>query len=287
MNWKFALLVLTLIGFSCDIINPDEEVPAYIHINEFSLTTNETTEGSNSAKITEAWVFVDGAFLGVYDLPAQLPILQTGEVELKIEAGIKENGRSLTPDIYPFYAPYELTVNLVPNETIEINPTTTYADNAEIVFIEDFEDTRPRVFTESITGNQEIIRTEEHAFEGQYSGQFYVSNNNAIVEFSTPVTYNDLMENGVYVYLEVNYRSDAPVSWGIVGEQDAITGLERFWEAGFLPKPEWNKIYFNISPSIVESQLDDYKIALRGDWRSQDPDSSLVHIDNIKLVRFK
>ncbi len=284
--WRYLLLLMPLFLLSCDVINPEEPTPAYLEVNEFTFTTDQASQGSNSSKITEGWVFVDGAFLGVYDLPALIPVLKTGPVDIRIEAGIKENGRRLTPDIYPFYKPFDVSLDLEANKTEIINPSTSYLPEAKISFIENFEDNRARVFTNDISGSQSIIRNSEDVFEGEYSGQFHLTKDNSVVEFSTAISFSDLMENGVYVYLEINYKSEAYVVWGVVGQQDPVTGLERYLESGFQPKDEWNKIYLNISPMIVASKLDEYQIALQGFLTSESPDSTNVLIDNIKLVHF-
>lgn len=287
MNYKIFLILFPLIVASCDLINPDEPYPAYIEVNEFIFSTNENTEGTSSEKITEVWLFVDEEFKGAYDLPALIPILKEGPTDIRLEAGIKENGRRLTPDVYPFYRPFSTNVNLEGNKTVTISPVTSYLPNVTFSFIEDFEDGNPRVFTDNITGDQSIIRTQEDVFEGQYSGHFYLTKENAaVVEFSTARSFNDLMKEGVYVYLEVNYKSEAPVAWGVVGQNDVVTGLERNFGTGFTANGEWNKIYLNISKSIVDSRLDDYNIGFQAFLLEESPDSANVLIDNIKLVHF-
>jgi len=287
MSWKVYLLSLPFILASCDLVNPEEAVPAYLEINEFTFSTDMATQGSSSSKITEVWLFVDGEFKGAYDLPALIPVLKKGPTEIRLEAGIKENGRRLTPDIYPFYSPFTVDVTLEANKTETISPVTNYLPETKFSFIEDYEDNRIRVFTDNITGDQSIIRTPDDAFEGQYSGQFYLTKDRVrVVEFSTPSSFSGLMENGVYVYLEVNYKSEVPVAWGVVGQVDVVTGLERSLGVGFSANDEWNKIYLNISKSIVDSRLDDYKIAFQAFLLEESPDSANVLIDNIKLVHF-
>jgi len=66
---KYLILSLSLLFISaCDIINPEEEIPSFIQINEFQLVTNEVTQGSNTHQITDVWAFVNGEALGVFVL---------------------------------------------------------------------------------------------------------------------------------------------------------------------------------------------------------------------------
>lgn len=285
-----SLIVLFgfVLGFtSCDIINPEEQVPAYLEIQPFTFNTSIGSQGSDSEKITEVWVFVEGTFLGVYDLPATVPVLNYGPTAVRLEAGIKENGLSSTPEIYPFYEAYEVTLNLEADQTEVVQPTTRYTADTRFAFIEDFEDNRPRIFTESIFENADLERSQVDVFEGSYSGHFsLVKDTRPLVELTSAIEFNGLQDEGIFVFLEVNYKSDAPVAWGIAGVRSSATGQEQIYDPGFLSSTEWNKIYFNLSPLIFDSQIEDYKIALQAFLGETSPDSSNVYLDNIKLVHF-
>ncbi|WP_367389269.1 hypothetical protein [Lewinella sp. LCG006] len=283
----FGILSILFSLSTCDVINPEEAIPAYLEINEFSLTSVAGSQGSASERITEVWVFVDGVFLGMYDLPALVPVLKAGPTEIRLEAGIRDNGIASFPDIYPFYSPYSVNLDLKPNENAVIHPTTTYISEAKFAFIEDFEDTRPRVFTQIINGSTQIERTQDDVFEGNYSGRFSLTRENQpVLEIATSALFSGLQEGGVFVYLEVNYKSDAPVVWGFVGEPDPVAGPIGYYDPGFSAKNEWNKIYFNLSQLLFDIQLDEYQIGFQAFLTEESPDSATVLLDNIKLVHF-
>ena len=286
--WKLLGILSLLFSLSaCDLINPEEEIPAYLEINEFTLTTQAGNQGSANELITEVWVFVDGTFLGMYDLPALVPVLKAGPTEVRVEAGIRDNGIASFPDIYPFYEPYRINLDLQPNETAIINPTTSYISEAKFGFIEDFEDTRPRVFTQIINGTTQIERTQDDVFEGNYSGRFSLTRENQpVLEIASSALFSGLQDDGVFVYLEVNYKADAPVVWGFVGEPDPIAGPIGFYNPGFSAKNEWNKIYFNLSQLLLDIQLDEYRIGFQAFLTEESPDSATILLDNIKLVHF-
>lgn len=288
LSWTRALGWLALVGllWQCDLVNPEEATPAYLKIEEFTFTTS-VAQGSNHQKITEVWVSINGEFLGVYDLPALVPVLAFGPTVVKLEAGIRDNGISSIPEIYPFYDPFTVNVDLAAGQTTNITPSTRYIDGIQFGFIEDFEDSRPRIFVEQLTGETPLNRTQTDVFEGGYSGHIALTKaNNPVVELATGLDFGDLQSAGVFVYLEVTYKSEAPVAWGIVGPGDAILGPEGFFDVGFTPKDDWNKIYFNLSEMIFTSQLDEYKIGLQAFLLETSPDSANVFLDNIKLVHF-
>lgn len=280
------LLALATLLWQCDIINPDEATPAYLQIDEFAFAT-QAGQGSSHQKITEVWVFINGEFLGVYDLPATLPVLAFGPTVVRLEAGIRDNGISSTPEIYPFYEPFTANLNLEAGITTRISPSTRYVDDAKFGFIEDFEDGRPRIFVEQLTGDTPIERIQTGVFEGAYSGHLVLTKEgNPVVELASGNNFSDLTSGGVYVYLEVTYKSDAAVAWGIVGPGDPILGPEGFFDLGFTPNDDWNKIYFNLSQTVFDANQDTYKIGLQAFLLDTSPDTANVYLDNIKLVHF-
>ena len=86
LKFGALLLCLTSLLSSCDIINPAEDIPSYVSVSGVSLSSNSVTEGTSSSKITEAWLSVDGDFLGAYAIPSTFPILEEGEHEIAIQS---------------------------------------------------------------------------------------------------------------------------------------------------------------------------------------------------------
>lgn len=277
---------------SCDWINPEEPIPSYLIVSDPTFST-EPNEGSAATNITEVWVFVDDEFMGAFPIPATIPILKEGSAELRVEAGIRVDGRSATPDIYPFYTPYQQNINLSAGSEITVQPAFRYRTETKFALIEDFERSTP-IFRDIITGTaQSQMRISNAApFEGGGSGLIQLTNTDAFVEIATAGRYQDLLENGNSVYLEMNYRSEVPVSFGILGyQQNSTEPSELVYRAGFNPSTEWNKIYFDLTPIIFGSQSDQFKIILQAalpldENNTFSLDSAQVFLDNIKLVHF-
>jgi len=153
---------------SCEKNQFNAETPSYLHISGIDLQVNGT-QGSDSQKITDAWVTMDGTFLGAFELPCTVPILADGAHEFSIYAGIKANGISATRIRYPFYDKCKLfqgtdslsssfanqTITLYKDSTININGTTVYKENTGFIFIENFEDAG--VILEASTDSDTIL----------------------------------------------------------------------------------------------------------------------------------
>lgn len=288
----FVFFCLLLSLSACDWINPEETIPAYVEIAAPSLTTS-VGQGTNSAKITEVWVFVDNEFSGAFPIPARVPVLKSGEVTVRVEAGIRENGLRSTPDIYPFYTPFEETVNLVANETVKIAPEITYRTNSQLAFIEPFEG-GGSIFQTVVTGTaaSRMRINETQPFEGLGSGEILLTTSDPFVEIATSPRYRDLLSNGNVVYVEMDYLSDVPLSVGILayrsGQEDPVAFT---YQAGFNPSETWNKIYFNLTPVIFSSNAEEFQIVLRaglplGEDFTFTQETGRVWLDNIKLIHF-
>ena len=103
----FIILIFILI--SC---NKEEEIPSYIGINDFNLTSNSSF-GENTENITDVWIYIDENLQGVYEIPVTFPVLNKGLQNIRIKAGVKANGIASTRIQYPFYTSYLDTVELV------------------------------------------------------------------------------------------------------------------------------------------------------------------------------
>lgn len=296
-RWKAAargitILLLAAALASCNLINPEEEVPAYLYLQPFQLQTNTAGQGTASEKITEAWLSVDGEFLGAYTLPALVPVLQTGDREITLQPGIRDNGISSTPEIYPFYDIYRTTVTLERNEVDTLRPRTEYTDRTKFAFIDDF-DRSVTIFRDIRIGtpDNELRAVEDMVFEGQVSGRIRLDQDHPAVELATIPRFRNLTENSPYLYLEVNYKSQVPVVFGIVGYNDGGTGLgTALFESGFREREDWNKIYLNLSPLLAENNFDEYQIALQAllpqEGGAFTREEAFIWLDNIKLVHF-
>ena len=286
-----CLLAIGLLA-GCDIINPEEPIPGYIHIPEVSVQSIEE-QGSASAKITEAWVTVDGEFIGAFPIPSDIPILKQGEVEVFVQAGIKDNGIGSTPEIYPFYEAYQQVVTLGENTTDTLRPVFRYLDATTFALVEGFE-SGSQVFRDVFAGNiSQFDVVESGAFEGEGALRIQLDSLSPLVQVATFERFPQIVDNNSsLVYLEMNYRSEVPVVFGLIGyESGQLAGGQTEYIAGFLPSAEWNKIYFNFSLEAIQLGRDEYQVFLQasipdGADGAPTTDQATIWLDNVKLLHF-
>ncbi len=282
-----GIFVLFLFS-SCDIINPEEDIPSFIEVKDFQLMTDPQTEGSNQHQINDVWAFVEGEALGVFELPATIPILATGNQTITLLAGIRENGLRSAPVIYPFYERYEEVINLVEGQTITVTPTINYVENSAFEFQEDFETTTLKL-------ERAIQRTTESSQikEGIGAGRIKVDQSATVINSS--ITFIDLpTEGGLPVFLEMDYRTTLELEVGLIGFNINAGDANRaeIYKVTLCPIDQWNKVYINFQEELAITQFSGYQLAFRastndtgcGNINSTNPE---VLLDNLKLIRFQ
>lgn len=256
-------------------------VPSYIHIDKIDITTAYELFGSNSSKITDAWVYVDGDLQGIYELPATFPILATGQHTITIRPGIKLNGIAMSRAYYPFYEPYETTVDLVAEQVDTINPSVTYYAN-KIHWKEDFETAGVSLVKFSVSDTN-FIQTQDSTkvFEGQSSG---IASLNATYDYVCSVSDEifDIPQNQSAVFLELNYKTDVPLGVGMYAVLS--TGQNEKIETMIInPNTSWNKIYINLTYSAnVSSNTTGFRIYFEA--YNDSLATAEILLDNIKLL---
>lgn len=286
----YLVLLTSVLGLfsmqSCSLFDKEEPIPAYIQIDTITVTSSLETQGFPSAKIIDAWVYANGIFVGAFELPASIPVLDTGEIEIIVYAGIKENGISGVSMIYPFYNAYTTTQNLVAGETINLTPNVVYKPAAGITFslLERFESSN--AFEDNGT-NVSLTTTTDPTlvFEGNRSA--FTTMQDDLDTFRV-VASNPIIFPGAdkQMFLELDYRCDIPFNVCVKCNTNAQPIYDEVLTV--TSKEIWNKIYINLNPSLqFFSQYSPESIQL--EFRAINPDTSVaqIYFDNIKIIQSK
>jgi hypothetical protein len=269
-------ILLLFIGWtlvSCNKQELEADIPAYIYINNFTLTTTPE-QGTSSHKITDAWVYLDQELLGVFELPVRFPVVKEGSFKLEVYPGIKENGIAERRERYLFYNGYSKQIQLEKEKTIEINPTTTYTSGTTFYWMEDFE-SASLPFLYNVISDTVMNKTTSDVFEGSYAGEVVLTPLMDFFECNTP-GFSTLPRFGSPVFLELNFKTNKPVLVGLYADSEQL-GL--FY---LNTSSSWNKIYLNFTEAIqTRPASNDYKIFFGFQNNLQEPD---FKIDNLKLI---
>jgi len=292
-----GIILLTGLLGSCNLYNPAEPVPSYVHIQKIDLSTDTALEGSNSSKITDAWVYIDGHLLGAYELPVTFPVLEEGTHEIMIKAGIKVNGISATRAPYPFYDYFKQSVSLTRGAVTTMSPLVHYVSGLEWgndvkIWKEDFESNSGITLDTSASGTDTNMfhrlitagTTDPEVFEGKGSGVVYLDHKNTFFEYWSSKPPFVLPRGDAPVFLELNYRCNFDFVVGLYAHSSAGTVKTRVLNVH--PSEAWNKIYIYLSPTIAATAgAGDYNIFF-GMLNNSGSDGLYLNIDNIKLIHY-
>ena len=270
------LLFISICIFSCDKNENIQEIPSYLSVSNINLVTN-SNQGSNTHKITDVWLYVNDQFKGAYELPSTIPLLHKDTNNIKIFAGIKDNGIASTRVRYHFYKSFEKNVFLVEDSIVNIQPSFRYTDNATIEY-ENFEGVGTNIDT---TLNSEVdfeIKTEnENNFAYAHISGDYLKFEAATDDFE------NLPQQGSPVYLEVDYQSNHTALIGAyINNPTSVINRDLVWIS---PKEEdWNKIYINMTKTVSEALGNNSIKFYINVFRTDTTKEAWIKFDNLKII---
>lgn len=281
-----ALFAFALIFSACA---KGEKVPSYLEVAQVTLTTT-SEQGSATAKITDAWISVDEEFIGVWELPARLPVLAEGTHRIDVVPAIKRNGSFDDRLRYPFYTTWTSDVQLTREGTSLVAPVTQYIEQADF-WIEGFEDTffQLNTTTDSDTTLSRYLPAEHpelQYLDNSPCGGFRLDPEHQRVRLYTD---EDFASTGGPAFLELDHRSDVLITIGLLYSASGSSVSEPYLYVaptrrsdGTMP---WNKLYVDLSGFFNSAtSLRDIYI------EAQLPEGSTgaeVYLDNLKVIRLE
>lgn len=278
----------------CKSFDKDEPVPAYVYIEAINLKVKpDGSQGSNAHDIKDAWIFANGEMIGVFELPCRVPVLKKDSTLITIFAGVKVNGQNNNRKFYPFYEIYTKKVFLKPTEIDTLNPVVTYKEGVIFSWIEDFEDLAVSFEKTGVTRTVDTLKItglSEEVFEfgkpgNKYSGKVDFRGKRGTFENSSIGIY-DLPRTTSDIYLEVNYKSDVPITFGMYPTSGTTqdVGIPVYYS--FANPNEWKKAYIRLSDDVNSTANNGKKFRILINAVNNEDKSAVILIDNIKLLHF-
>jgi len=274
-----------LFSQGCNVINPKEQIPTYIHIDTFRFDVNPLLPNiSTSHLINSVCVYYNNNLIGSYDLPATFPIKTAGDSgtgKLEIAPGIAVNGQNNLLDIYPFYQIDTSTFTIQPGKIINHLPRTLYYTGAKVTKISDFEG--PVNFSLS-AGQIPMVKVTDPAivFEGAASGSISLNAvGDSSVDSSTVASF--VIPEGA-AFVEFNYKSDVPFYVGLQANYNTIHSTP-YYLVGISPISHWQKFYVNVATFAATYKATTYTLYIKA-VLAEGQTSGRLLLDNIQLVTF-
>ena len=279
----------------CEIINPSEDTPSYIKINSIPLDPRKNaveTYGSGSNNIVDAWVFANKKLIGAFELPATIPILQKGDVELDIYAGIYGDGQKGARFPYAFYTQYDTTVSLEPGKVNLVTPKVKFETRTVYPFdvYEDFTNFPNTPEIRVATGSPYKLEVNSDSlanfkYAGGLVGVVYGISGEKSKLLLESLFNGKLPQNNAPVFLEFDYRSTRPFRVGV--RATPVGGASGdVMDLTLNPTRNWTKMYVNLTEelNITGLQNGTFRMIWQVDMNGNPRD--YFAIDNIRLIHF-
>ncbi|HKK60427.1 MAG TPA: hypothetical protein VJ937_13180 [Salinivirga sp.] len=270
----FIATFLFLIG--CDHINPEEEIPVY-------LTIEDITVDEEYAQLTDAWVYVNEKLIGVYELPAHFPVLESGNANIRVVPGIKVNGIAVSRGPYPFYQPWEVEKNLVPGGTINLNPVTSFREDLNFQWEETFEFSSTTLEAYDST-HTTIIKTDTISDAPSSTAGAIIVEPDSTFTLQSVEQY--FLPSDRDVYLELSYKTDHyfEFAWHVQNLTDGSIREARIYQ--FNPTDGWEHIYIYLSNFIGDYNVLNHQFRFLFGGNNITDESKHVYLDNIRLIHY-
>ena len=283
------LLVLgtTFMFFSCNIGFDRAETPHYLYFKNIDLSTKLHSEGAPSHDITELWIYANGDFLGAFNKQKPIPVISNSEnIELNIFAGIRANGSKQDIQLYYLLQDISFVLKYSEGKIDTLDAVFNYSDNANFVFIEDFEN--GNIFTNDLDGDPNtavsVSKTDPHS--GVNCGKIIMDSENSTFKVTSSADFFQIPQYGNVTFLELDYKCNSDMIIGLTGK-DLNSGQEYSNDIIYLTEQEnWNKLYLNLTSTIQNSGLGLYKIYFKSEHDTKN-DKTEISLDNIKLLYLK
>ncbi len=280
----FFTICLSISLLSCNKWDKVEPIPGYIHINHFNLTTNYLTQGTSSNRITDVWCYSNGKLLGVFELPATIPILEKDSGVIILRPGVFRDGLSSTRTEYTFYNPYIHTRTIVAGKIDTVAPTVTYRESSLFVWREDFEQLGATWRKSDLSDTTFIVVSDTNRFEGFGSMGIFLDETHKFGRVESIDAFS-LDNTGRQVYLEMNFKTDDKFVLALQAESptNGVTLLNRFVS---LPTGNnWKKVYLHLTPLLNQVYPDSkFRIVIYAQ-KTEGKTSSYYYFDNFKLIQ--
>jgi hypothetical protein len=270
----------------CNVINPKETTPTYIHIDSFKFNAaNYETQGASTHDIRTIFVYYSDNVnnvnnpVGTFDLPATFPVIANGTGTLQIMPGIAEDGLQDFQGAYPFYTTDTFSFAANPGKIINHTPVTGYNTSGKFLFLDNFDVANNFTYL-SGTDSMVITHDQDKVLQGGGSGYIYLTRDSASCE---EIQVPNAFPISSVTYLEFDYKCDIPFTVGFVGFSNAANSVPYYIGGLKASSGVWQHAYFNYSQIPNSFPFDTYRVTLKTVLPTGQA-TGYVLIDNVKVI---
>ena len=277
LQYLVALLVISGSFVACK--KESGPVPTYIHIDSFGFSGRASLPAgiATTHQITAVWVYYNNNPVGVFDLPATIPIITSGTSgQVALRPGVANVGLNNFMTPYPFYTADTFTLTTQPGKVVAHTPVCGFASAAQFQLISNFDTT---------------MSTGFKAVDGTV-GVGVNADQNGVITLSMPV--DTLAEDSSRQQFSINYNKDAFIEFDYKNTIPFAVGLRanlanlvyfKYYLGGVYASDKWQKFYLSVRDFAAQYKGDKYNFYIKASL-PDGTNSGTILLDNIQLVYF-
>ncbi len=293
-----ALLVPVAVIFlsGCDLINPAEELPAYISIQEPQVVIDEATGFATKAGIRNVWLYHAGFLQGAYQTDPEafplgrvVPVLDLKRSDYFMEGGIYESGQSSFQIPYPFWDRVTFDWQATAGDTHVVTPSFHYVDpGLYITSLDEHFDGGSIDFVPFSSG----LPSDSSAFFDLRSTDVFHGTGIGYVDFTAQRRYFETINSTPFqttqssnIFAEITYKNTIPFSVGLIYQ--SISGVLRQDVLTVSPNGNWNTVYVHLITEVRAIINANGPATLFWLWIRADGggDEGYIKFDDIRVIR--
>ncbi len=243
--------------------------------------------------ITDAWVYIDGQLIGVFQLPATFPVLQQGTHTLLVQPGVMKDGIAETRIAYPFFQSITRTIDLVPEKTLnEGILNTTYLSKTIFIWKEDFDNAAITLDT-TAAATTKINQTppgDTLTLQGIHSGIITLDTVGATLACASHSMFPIPSSSGAFLELNFNLNCNLTVGVNLYDENSTLITNAPIMTLNPTTNQQpnrksWKKIYIDLSTALSSYSGEKY-FKVYYYFENTTGDHYQIVLDNIKVLSF-
>ncbi len=294
LSYQLILFILLVLSFSsCE--KKSNQTPSFLRIDSINVDV-PVSQGNNIHEISALQVYANGDFIGLFELPLNIPILKTGKIKFQFIPYVKLNGSKNQWAPHRCFTSKDTLLELIQLKTASITPTFFFKDNVIVRFEEDFNDGNSKMKAVILNkGDSIFVETRFFNLNGRFESntpvfvaRFNDQDTANYMDFGTFESFPNMPTDGKSVQFDFDIKSDLPVQLSIV--RTVSGGISEVVPYLYINSTEgkWKRFYVDLVHEL-SGQLGTVSIQLL--FSANKPAGKLVNreicLDNLRLSYLK
>jgi hypothetical protein len=288
------LFIITLFGLtSCD--KTIEPIPAYLRIDSFALKA-AAAQGNNIHEISAVKLYVGNDFLGQFEIPCTIPVLQEGNLKVSMIPSVRLNGSRNQYISLNTLAVFDTVLTFKPGSiTSAGTPSFKFKSNANVIWAEDFEGTNSTLI-KFFSGKTDttFVSNEPFQLNGRFSSNTRCmkiimpdADTAKVVDMASFGFFSSIPTDGSDVILEFDINTSIPVQMALI-RKNSNGRLYLPYVVVFPTDKIWKRFYINLVYELINQPANtDIQILLSPQKQAETRGDQTILIDNIRLTHLK